>query len=200
MTQTSGSKYTPGYDLFKLIVAVILTIILIILLLQESQRRFASLDMTETERAVLPTMTPPPLPTPTLTLPATQTEIPPTATPTVEATPTQTTPAETTPSVLFPSSDPNECPSHPTRIQVGYTVFVQDWLYFRTGPGLNYSIQHTNRPGTEMEVIGGPVCTVKGDDPPKAYLWWNVRMKDGREGWSAEAPLNFPNYFLGPLY
>ena len=145
-------------------------------------------------------MTPPPLPTPTLTLPATQTEIPPTATPTVEATPTQTTPAETTPSVLFPSSDPNECPSHPTRIQVGYTVFVQDWLYFRTGPGLNYSIQHTNRPGTEMEVIGGPVCTVKGDDPPKAYLWWNVRMKDGREGWSAEAPLNFPNYFLGPLY
>ena len=51
-----------------------------------------------------------------------------------------------------------------------------------------------------MEVIGGPVCTVKGDDPPKAYLWWNVRMKDGREGWSAEAPLNFPNYFLKPLY
>jgi hypothetical protein len=23
-------------------------------------------------------------------------------------------------------------------------------------------------------------------------------MEDGREGWSAEAPLNFPNYFLEP--
>jgi len=50
-------------------------------------------------------------------------------------------------------------------------------------------------------VIGGPVCTIRNgmDDDPKAYLWWYVRMKDGREGWSAEAPLNTPNYLLEPI-
>lgn len=199
MTETSGSKYVPGYDLFKLIVAVILTIILIILLLQASQKRFAAPGMTETKQAVLPTMTSQPPLTPTPNLPVTPTEISVAETPVVEATPTQAASVAATPSASALSSDPNECPSNPTRIQVGQNVFVNDWLNFRTGPGLNFSIQRTNQPGTEMEVIGGPICTIRGNDPPKAYLWWNVRMKDGREGWSAEAPLNFPNYFLEPL-
>jgi hypothetical protein len=194
MTQTSGSKYAPGYDLFKLIVAVILTIILILLLLRESRQRFAQPNLTvapptETERVVLPTMTSQPSPTPTPVITPTE-PIPTESIPTQEPAPTQPVPA----------SDPNECPSAPTRIQVGDKVRVVSWLYFRTGPGLNSPIQHTNNPGTEMDVIGGPVCTIKSaTDDAKAYLWWYVRMKDGREGWSAEAPLNTPNYLLEPI-
>jgi hypothetical protein len=224
MTQNDGSRYAPGYDLFKLIVAVILTIILILLLLRESRQRFAGLSLTVTassmtERAALPAMTPQPSQTlsPTSTpvpLPASTTESTPTQQTVIESTPTTLASTESTPTELVPTvespptetatteptpaADSNECPSNPTRLQAGATVRVLDWLNFRAGPGLNYEIQHTNRPGTEMDVIGGPVCTVKGGDPPRAYLWWNVRMKDGREGWSAEAPLNYPNYFLEP--
>jgi len=221
MTQKDGSRYAPGYDLFKLIVAVILTIILIFLLLQESRLRYAALSLTVTassltERAVLPTMTSPPLTVSTSTPlpPPTSTELVPTQSTPVESTPTesiatepvptelipteQPPPIESIPTEQVPASDPNQCPANPTRLQAGAAVRVLDWLNFRTGPGLHYEIQRTNRPGTELEVIGGPVCTVRGGEPPRAYLWWNVRMEDGQEGWSAEAPLNFPNYFLEP--
>ncbi len=216
MTQKDGSRYAPGYDLFKLIVAVILTIILIFLLLQESRLRYAALSLTVTassltERAVLPTMTSPPLTVSTSTPlpPPTSTELVPTQSTPVESTPTesiatepvpteQPPPTESIPTEQVPASDPNQCPANPTRLQAGAAVRVLDWLNFRTGPGLHYEIQRTNRPGTELEVIGGPVCTVRGGEPPRAYLWWNVRMEDGQEGWSAEAPLNYPNYFLEP--
>lgn len=208
-----NSRFVPWYDLFKLIVAIILTIILIFLLLKERDRRNAMVDVspvpTVTAPVILSTATQSPLdPTPNVTQnPPTVTL---TSTPTPEATatditapeppPTETAVAEAQPEPVesAQTSDPNECPSNPTRIQAGMTVKVLDWLNFRTGPGLHYEIQRTNRPGTEMEVIGGPVCTVRGDNPPRAYLWWNVRMESGQEGWSAEAPLNFPNYFLEP--
>jgi hypothetical protein len=73
-------------------------------------------------------------------------------------------------------------------------------LNFREGPGLNWPIILTNNPSTEMLVIGGPQCTLRSTPGgPKAYLWWNVRMKNGLEGWSAEASLINPNYFLDPL-
>jgi hypothetical protein len=52
-----------------------------------------------------------------------------------------------------------------------------------------------------MDVIGGPVCTLKNTtEGSKAYLWWNVRMEDDREGWSAEAPLLLSYYFLEPVH
>jgi hypothetical protein len=210
MRKSMGTRYVPGYDLFKLIVAILLTIILIYLMRQESNRRYALLEAaipspspTEMNQSIEPTRTLEPTATPTTEsiLPTeTATEVPvlPTETPTVEASPEPTvTPAEQ-PTPTPQASNPNECPANPTRIQAGITVKVLDWLNFRTGPGLHYEIQGTNRPGTEMEVIGGPVCTVRGDNPPTAYLWWNVRMESGQEGWSAEAPLNFPNYFLEP--
>ncbi len=231
MTQTNGSKYAPGYDLFKLIVAVILTIILILLLLRESQQRFTGLNLmgtasSPTEEAVSPTTTlqPPAALTPSITSSPTKASISPpteTSTPTplppstelipteptlIEPTPTESIPIEPPPPAVpvptesTPLVDSNECPSNPTRIRVGATVRVLDWLNFRIGPGLASPIQRTNRPGTELDVIGGPVCTIRGTgNDRRAYLWWNVRMKDGREGWSAEAPLNFPNYFLEPI-
>ena len=208
-----NSRYAPGYDLFKLVVAIILTILLIFLLLRERDRRYALLEVspvpTVTQLVILSTATSSPLdltPSPTQQPPTvspsetptpepiatdvTAPEPPPTETAAVEAQPEPVESAQT--------SDPNECPANPTRIQTGIMVKVLDWLNFRTGPGLHYEIQRTNRPGTEMEVIGGPVCTVRGENPPTAYLWWNVQMESGQEGWSAEAPLNFPNYFLEP--
>jgi hypothetical protein len=203
MKEPLRTRYAPGYDLFKLVVAVILTIILIVLLLRERDRRFASLEtavttIAETTSLVLSTMTLS-LPASTSTSTPTPTELPATETAPVEAAPTEIPSAEE-PSIEQPqASDPNECPSNPTRIHAGVTVRVLDWLNFRAAPGIGKTILHTNRPGTEMEVIGGPVCTPQTENPPRAYLWWNVRMEDGREGWSAEAPLNFPNYFMEPV-
>lgn len=204
MTKSPRTRYAPGYDLFKLIVAVILTVILVWLLLQENRRRYEQLEMLPT-LANTPTMQVASTVTKTTVGVATETDIPttatitptqPTASPTEEPTPV-TTPSTPT-SEPSPSPEADACPSNPTQIEVGDTVKVLDWLNFRVGPGLNYPIQHTNRPGTEMEVIGGPVCTLKDGDPPRAYLWWNVRLGNGKEGWSAEAPLNFPNYFMEP--
>jgi hypothetical protein len=208
MKEPLRTRYAPGYDLFKLIVAVILTIILIILLLRERDGRLAVLQMaaatlTETVSLVVPTATviPPPTVTPE------PTEPPPSESPTPDSPPPDETsseassPEEPPAETSAETSDPvaADCPSNPTRIQVGSFVRVLDWLNFRAAPGLGKTILHTNRPGTEMEVIGGPVCTPQAENPPRAYLWWNVRMADGREGWSAEAPLNFPNYFLEPV-
>ncbi|MBX3038827.1 MAG: hypothetical protein KF758_18095 [Anaerolineales bacterium] len=202
------SRYVPGYDLFKLVVAIILTIILIILLLRERDSRYALLEVspvpTVTQLAVLSTATQSPLdpspsptqqsPTVTPTPEVVATEVSAVPQPTVTETVVAT---ESTPAPVQ-ASNPDECPANPTRLQAGMNVKVLDWLNFRTGPGLNYEIQRTNRPSTEMEVIGGPVCTIKDGNPPRAYLWWNVKMESGQEGWSAEAPLNFPNYFLEP--
>lgn len=199
-------RYAPGYDLFKLVVAVILTIILIMLLLRERDRRFASLGISPTQSAVAEVLEPTatfPAPTSTVTPEVTETSragLLVTETPVVEKTTATETPAtEAPPADSQATSDLGECPSSPTRIQVGINVRVLDWLNFRAGPGLGKTVHTVNRPGTQMEVVGGPVCTEQGGNPPRAYLWWNVRMEDGTEGWSAEAPLNFPNYFLEPV-
>lgn len=207
MKEPLRTRYAPGYDLFKLVVAILLTVLLIVLLLRERDKRFEALSMSITQAAVADVIAPTatvPAPASTAMPEPTQTESAPTQppvteTPVVEATPTETAAAETPPADPQPVSDPNECSSNPTRIQVGMTVRVLDWLNFRAAPGLGKTIQTTNRPGTQMEVIDGPVCTMQGGNPPRAYLWWNLRMADGREGWSAEAPLNFPNYFMEPV-
>lgn len=207
MKEPLRTRYAPGYDLFKLIVAILLTVLLIVLLLRERDKRFEALSMNVTQAAVADVIAPTatiPAPASTAMPEPTQTESAPTQppvteTPVTETVPTETAATETPPADPQPVSDPNECPSNPTRIQVGMTVRVLDWLNFRAAPGLGKTIQTTNRPGTQMEVIDGPVCTPQGGNPPRAYLWWNLRMADGREGWSAEAPLNFPNYFMEPV-
>lgn len=202
MKEPLRTRYAPGYDLFKLIVAILLTVLLIVLLLRERDKRFEALSMSVTQAAVADVIAPTatiPAPASTATPEPTQTESAPTQPPVTETPVTETAPTQTPPADPQPVSDPNECPSNPTRIQVGMTVRVLDWLNFRAAPGLGKTIQTTNRPGTQMEVIDGPVCTLQGGNPPRAYLWWNLRMADGREGWSAEAPLNFPNYFMEPV-
>jgi hypothetical protein len=65
----------------------------------------------------------------------------------------------------------------------------------RTEPAINASLIQTNPTDTQVEIIGGPVCTPVGD---RAYQWWQIRLADGKEGWSAESQLNSPSYFLEP--
>jgi hypothetical protein len=58
-----------------------------------------------------------------------------------------------------------------------------------------------NPAGTTLEVIGGPQCTpFSTASGSGAYLWWYVRMENGLEGWSAEAPLIEEKYFLEPIH
>lgn len=206
MKEPLRTRYAPGYDLFKLIVAVILTAILILLLLRERDERLAALQMaaaalTETVSHVLPTGTALPSPTATPNPPPIEPPAP-ASPPSQESSSEETSSSEEPPAEAAQEAvDPvaADCPSNPTRLRVGLVVRVLDWLNFRAAPGLGKTILRTNRPGTKLEVIGGPVCTLQAENPPRAYLWWNVRMEDGREGWSAEAPLNFPNYFLEPV-
>lgn len=180
-------KLVPSYDLFKLIVAILLILLLIILVLQTHRAASESLSSG--------------LSTPTLTL--TQTSFPdPIRT---QVPPSNFTSLPDTPMPLPPTSEPTQvtdtdCPSAMTRIKIGDTVRVLLRLNFRYGPGLDWAIIQTNNSGTGLEVIGGPVCTtLLTDAGPRAYLWWNVRTADGLEGWSAEAPLINPYYFLDPV-
>lgn len=197
MKEPVGTRYVPGYDFFKLIVAVILTLILFVLVLRESDKKAVSFEtalatitlQVAAELTPVPTITSTPEPGVT-------------SAPNVDISPTPAqadSTSEMQPTESAVAAEANECPSNPTRLQSGDTVRVLDWLNFRTGPSLGAQVQRTNAPGAEMEVIGGPVCTQLDDNPPSAYLWWHLRMGDGGEGWSAEAPLNFPNYFLEPV-
>jgi hypothetical protein len=207
MKQTHGSKYVPGYDLFKLIVAVILTLILIALLVRGRQLESSPVIYTVTvssptamENTITPlsnvTETLKPV---TLTAEPSATAISPTTTPVPLPTSTPTPEPTATPTPE-PTSASNTCPSASSRIQIGDKIHVLVRLNFRTGPGLNWPIILTNNPGITLEVIGGPVCVlVDTSRGPRSYLWWNVRMQNGQEGWSAEAPLINPYYFLEPI-
>lgn len=180
-------RLVPGYDLFKLIVAIILILLLIMMLSRTNRTASESLSAYPS--------------TPALTF--TQTSIP-APTETQVQTPTFT-PLPNTPAPLPSRSELTQatvaaCPSATTRIKIGDTVRVLLRLNFRYGPGLNWEIIKTNNSGTDLEVIGGPACTsLLTDSGLKAYLWWKVRTRDGLEGWSAEAPLINPYYFLDPV-
>jgi hypothetical protein len=66
----------------------------------------------------------------------------------------------------------------------------------RNAPDILAPILQTNGVNTQVEIIGGPVCTPVGE---RAYLWWQIRLASGAEGWSAEAPLNEATYLLEPV-
>jgi len=193
------SSHAPIYDLFKLIVAIILLIIL--LALTWTRPDASSQPVTDVQ-----TLTPLP-PTPTVESP-TQTPIPPTATPVPSETPTQI-PAPTdspsavptdeplpTPIVEIPS-EPEECAAYSrSQLQVGVKAVIQRRLNFRSYPGLFNNLIWTNDPGTEVEVIGGPSCTRY--EQGGAYLWWEIQLPDGSTGWSAEASAFGSFYVMEP--
>jgi hypothetical protein len=65
----------------------------------------------------------------------------------------------------------------------------------RSNSSITAPLVLTNPVGTEVEIIGGPVCQIV---EKRAYLWWQIRLPDGVEGWSAESPLNERTYLLEP--
>jgi hypothetical protein len=199
------SSHAPFYDLFKLIVAIILLIIFLFLILTRpgQSARPPSFNPTQTPLPPTPTVAPP-----------TQTSIPltvtpePTETQTITETPVNTPTAETppttpptdeplpTPIVEIPS-EPEACAAYSrTQLQVGMQATIQRRLNFRSYPGLFNNLILTNDPNTEVEIVGGPECTryEKGG----AYLWWEIKLPNGLTGWSAEASAFGAFYFMEP--
>jgi cytoskeletal protein RodZ len=205
---------TASYDLFKLIVALILAAILILMLLRgcatspvPSAPVVNTLAPTEAEAApppatveieeVIESATPSLIP-PTVDPTATPTEAAPTPTPTSEPTAEPTSaPAEATATAPAEGQSNTSCnTSVPSQLSVGDTAQVLQRLNMRSGPAIDAQILQTNSIGTQVEIIGGPVCTPRGD---RAYQWWQVRLANGAEGWSAESPLQESAYFLEPV-
>lgn len=204
----------PSYDLFKTIVAVVLAVILLLMLLrgcaamptstapaevvpaQEATGTLASAPVSiETAAPAEATRTITPLPSPTEIEPTPTTVAPtPTAAP-AEATEPSTAAAEQATST--PQIETASCNTRvPSRLSVGQTAQVIQRLNMRGDASITAPILQTNSINTQVEIIGGPVCTPVGS---QAYLWWQIRLANGTEGWSAEMPLNEPTYFLEPV-
>jgi hypothetical protein len=74
-------------------------------------------------------------------------------------------------------------------------VVTTDNVNLRSAPEIARNIILTHIRGTQLVIIGGPVC---GPYQEGAYLWWQVRRADGQVGWSAEAALVGRLYLLQP--
>jgi hypothetical protein len=197
-----------SYDLFKLVVTLILVIILIILLLKGCQPEAPAAaapqpTLPATAAVVLPSSTPRPTPEATATLKPQATAIPqpsPTAapliSPTAELAPHPTLTAQPTPAA--PAAVPaSACPqAAPSRLKVGDFARVTSNLNMRSAAGINQKLLLVNPIYSVLEIIGGPTCEPNGTS---AYLWWQVKNNDGQSGWSAEARLDAKTYFLEPL-
>lgn len=207
----------PGYDRFKTIIAIILVVILILMLLrgcatnavpQAPAEAIESPNVTavqptvppptQTLGAASPTETTAPSPSPTAQATNTPSTVPPTEDATPVATSVATEPTATPVAEATPTQAQNAgCnTSVPSRLSVGQTARVLQRLNMRSEASINASLIQTNPTGMQVEIIGGPVCTPVGD---RAYQWWQIRLADGKEGWSAESQLNSPSYFLEPI-
>jgi len=129
-------------------------------------------------------------PPPTVAPSHTPTSIPhPTATLVSEST---TTATAAIPTVI----DVCEAAGSRSRLQVGMNAAILRRLNFRSSPGIRDNWLLTNIPGTKVEVVGGPECVAHFAG---AYLWWQIKLPDGRIGWSAEASQQGSFYFMEPV-
>jgi hypothetical protein len=202
------SSRAPLYDLFKLIIAVILLLLFLFFGMRPAQVSQTHLLVT--------THTPLPAPQSPTVVPVTSTSTPLTETPALTTTPFPTTiPAALQTSTAIPSptespvpeitptpsteipAETNACQvDSPSRLQVGRQAMILRYLNFRSSPGFLNNWIMTNNPGTQVEIIGGPECTrYEGGG---AYLWWQIRLPNGLVGWSAEASAAGTFYFIEP--
>lgn len=198
------SSCAPFYDLFKLIVALILLLIFLSSLfwMPPSQaRQPESVRATFTSQSSLPTVvstsTSIPLtetltPTITSTSLATETQSP-TLTATIIPSPTESPVPQTTPTPIAETPDETTVCEEVSRsqLQVGMQATIVRYLNFRSSPGFLNNWISTNAPGTQVEIIGGPECT-------RYYLWWQIKLPDGQVGWSAEASASGAFDFMEP--
>jgi hypothetical protein len=90
-----------------------------------------------------------------------------------------------------------DCPlAKPSRLTAGIKGRVTAPLNIRSSPGIANNRLFTMSPGTELKILGSPICLPhhKG-----AYLWWQVEIPGVQIGWSAEAPQNEDFYFIDPI-
>ena len=202
----------PGYDLFKLIVAVILFLIFIFLLLRNTKQLTGLSTQIPTIASLLPTSIPSqtatsiqtstPTTAPTATASLTPTPIPPTTTETPQPESPTPTPAplpSNTPSTAESpqSNQSNGCSDlNPSRLKAGMKAVTLVHLNLRSSPGIHDNWILTMPTNTQVEITGDPVCTVYANG---SYLWWPVKLADGENGWSAEASQYRATYFLGPI-
>lgn len=190
----SSRRRWQTYDVFKLIISVILVIILLLLFIRSNSQSETSPpsgvpEFTEAAKPT-PTETATPMHTGMPTLIASPTWTPsPTAslTPTVTPSKTYTPTSTTTPDICSLALE--------SRLGIGMVARVRTNLNFRVSPGIDQTLILTNIVNTRLEIIGGPVCTPYLN---KAYMWWEVRRPDGSTGWSAEGSATSRNYFLEP--
>ena len=201
---------TARYDRFKTVVAVVLGIILLLMLLRGGATNVVPSAPKATPSAAGTTVMPPtaaPVANPTESL--TPTAVPPTPTAAATETPaTADVTATSSPAATeLPTNTPEQATATPaqsascntiaaTRLSVGQKARVIQRLNMRSSASIQASIIKVNPVNTQVEIIGGPTCEPAGAN---AYLWWQIRLADGTEGWSAESPLNSPSYFLEPL-
>ena len=207
------SSYAPFYDLFKLIVAIILLAIVLFMLWNVTPPSSPAPPAAtwtppppSAETAVVSPTPAPPTDTASPTLnsaivTATATPTPPsaenlTSTPTASPTLPPVTETLPTPIVEIPS-EPNACAAvSRSRLQVGMRATILRRLNFRSSPGIMNNWMLTNIPGTQVEVIGGPACTIYKNGG--SYLWWQIKLPNGIVGWSAEASAFGAFYFMEP--
>lgn len=204
----------PRYDRFKTVVAVILAVILLLMLLRGCATNPAPSAPSENLPAASATNSLPTSAPPTQTVPAanpTETASPTSVPPTVEVTATPTAIADTATPALAVTEAPTTVPAQaastqasngscntvaPSRLSVGQKARVTQRLNVRSSASIQASLIKVNPTNSQVEIIGGPTCEPAGEH---AYLWWQIRLADGTEGWSAESPLNSASYFLEPV-
>ncbi len=202
----------PAYDLFKTIVALVLAAILLLMLLRGCATTPAAPAPTQGVAGIVTeTSNPSPAPTETITASPVPAAVKPSTTPGAPAaTPTSkaTEVATTVPEAATPTVEPKQeatpaqsqtgscSTSVPSRLSIGQTALVLRRLNLRSDASIDAPILQTSPTGSQVEIIGGPVCT---PIDARAYLWWQISLADGTEGWSAESPLKEAAYFLEPV-
>ena len=202
----SDQRHWQAYDIFKLIVAIILGGILLLLFFRSTPdvgpTPAPPTENTTVVSTVMPTGTAVSTVTPSTTPTGTQ-SLTPTATPTWTPTPTPTasvtptfTPSATFTPTLTPTKDICSL-ALKSQLEIGKIARVKTDLNFRVAPGLDQKWILTHLYDTRVEIIGGPVCTPYLNG---AYMWWQVRrLSDGSTGWSAEGSAISSYYFLEPV-
>lgn len=212
-----ASMRSPGYDLFKLMVAILLLILFLFLLRRSPSQAVGSSSTLFPTHGIATPSRPPAVTEERLTanptdVPASPTSPALTSTPSAIPLPTEANeptltilPSPTGTSVTEPPASPiaetpvaSACDAADarSRLQIGTNATILRRLNFRSSPGIRDNWILTNIPGTQVEIIGGPECLPYWAG---AYMWWQIQLPDGRVGWSAEGSLHGSFYFIEPI-
>ena len=201
------SRRATSYDLFKLIVAILLLILFFLLNRRPTPQSSPLISTLNVKSTIVPvsstsislTSTSVPILIPTATNIAVSTQ-----TPLLSQTVTDVAGPGTTPlpsSTSTPISGTSaatacDAASSHSRLQAGMSAIILRRLNFRSSPGIQNNWLLTNNPSTKVEVIGGPECIPHSIG---AYVWWQIKLPDGQIGWSAEASQQGMFYFMEPI-